>query len=157
METTTTQSTIEKKTNTAITISIIALAIGIFAVILAWSAYNEYGDTVGEDINQSYEAAVDQLSMTAKKIETRSELLALRAELQAEKTIDNVDVRLADIQTDISELYTNAKIETTDAMQDIDADFEKLEMEIRDGSANSVDTISDILDRLETDLRTDEK
>ncbi|MFW5705220.1 MAG: hypothetical protein ACOCXG_05255, partial [Nanoarchaeota archaeon] len=95
----------------------IALILAIFGTILAWSAYNQVGDDLLDDIGQQINEATQEFQQELTLTRTRADLIALRAEVAAEENYEELAAETREIRLELEEEYAEFDAE---AQQQID-------------------------------------
>lgn len=138
----------------------LALIVAIAALVLAWSAYKRTGgdlDDVLKGVTEGAErsvrgaaadgsGAVERQSDLAK---ARVRLLGRRAEVEADRNLEQVRRDVAEIRESLERAYEDAGAGTKERWRDLDAELEKLEARLREGSAKAVDSLDAAVEKIQ--------
>lgn len=147
----------EVQQNSNSLIAWIALIVAIIALVLGWMAFNRSGQDVVPAVQEGAQEAQEDAALLAARTEARAELLALQTQIAAEEGYDEAAQQAAEIEADLETAYVNARLEASAEWQELQADFENLERELRDESADAAETVAGLIALLGQDLRTDER
>lgn len=151
--------------------------VAILALVLAWVAFNRSGQdvvpTAAEQTRQAAEATeqgveevyenveegaaemVTEAQLLAARAEARADLLALQAELEAEESYDKALAEVNEIQNDLGNVYANASAEVRSQYAQLQQEFNELETDLREGTADSLEVLGGLILMLEADTRSD--
>lgn len=152
--------------------------IAVLALVLAWLAFNRAGEDVlptaaneveevQQEIATTTDAAIREAEAMANnaatnariataRIEARSELLALQAELEAGAAYDEVEDEIEEIEKNLEAAYANTSAELQTEYQDIQQGLDSLEESIRNGTGDGLEWLANLSLMLEADVRNDE-
>lgn len=133
----------------------ISLIIAVIALILGWTAFSRSDQDVTDEINANVVQARQELEQDFALLEARTRLAALRSKIIAEENYNKTANDIADIRADLRASYADASLETRARLDEMDADLEKLENDLRSGSANAIDAFQRALESLERVIRND--
>lgn len=136
---------------------VVVAVIAVIALLLAWAAFNRSGQDVTTEISQGVDTVAEETALFLARAEARADLLALRARLTTQEGYEAAQEELTEIRAELRVAYENAGEAFAQEWQDIQQDFAALEIMIREGSADVLDAIADLVERLERDVRTDEQ
>ncbi len=142
--------------NTAQGVAWTALILALISLILAWTAFNRAGEDLHEEVQDELNQAVFEIEQGWDVLEARTRLLALRADIIAERAYDEAAEEVAEVRADLEAAYADASAEVREEWREMDAELEQLENDLREGSADAVGSLERSLDALERDIRTDE-
>ncbi|HEY0964226.1 MAG TPA: hypothetical protein VGE31_00310 [Candidatus Paceibacterota bacterium] len=159
----------------AIVIGVVALVI----VLIAWWAFSnraaddltpgdvdqdtilgdpeEDGNDLINNATTSASRAATQAEIAAARAEARTELLAIQARLEAEENYDEAVAEVEAVEADLERTYANATGEVKQEWEETKAEFDKLEQNIRNGSATTLDVLAGLLLMFSSEVRTDEE
>jgi len=127
------------------TVAWIALAFSVFAVILGWSAFNRAGPDFLEEADQEL-----------AKAEARAELLGLRTQIAVGEAYEKSQQEVIEIRRDLERAYEDAEAQAYEEWMEIDTELELLENNLRDESADALNSLENVISLLEADVRTSE-
>ncbi len=145
-----------RHTNTLQIVAWTALIISLLSLILAWSAFNRSGQDLSSEVAEDLRMARLELQQDLAIVEARADLLALRAQIEAEEQYAETRAEVAEVRNDLRIAYLNAETEVQQEWREMDAALEDLENNLRDESADAVGSLTNALDAIERDIRTDE-
>lgn len=152
--------------------------IGIVALValgLAWWAFNrsgenltsEIGDATQEVVDETRQAAneaeealdirVTEAELAAARAEAYADLLALKAELEAEENYAEVLAETQAIEDDLDALYANASAEAQQEWAEMQVEFDQFENQLRSETSDALDGLGGLILLLSADVRTDEE
>jgi len=161
-------------------LGIAALLTGIVALVISVSAYNRSGqdidDSVGESAEQSAQS-IGELSedvasgvvetaeevgetaeTTAMRATAASRLAAIRAEVEAKQNWQKASQEVANIRSGIADAYRDeVEGEMVAEARELDQQLATIEAELRQESAEALESIGDLIERLELNIRSDEE
>ena len=137
----------------------LALIVAIAALVLAWSAYRRTGGDldellkgVTEDAERSVRGAAsegsDAVERQADLAKAKARLLGRRAEVEADRNLEQVRQDVAEIRESLESAYENAGAGARERWRDLDAELEKLETRLKEGSAKAVDSLDSAVEKI---------
>lgn len=134
----------------------LALLIAVLALVLAWAAWRRSGgrldglwDDVAGGSAARVEAGTDEAAAgwQAGLERARVRLLERKAEVEGDRNLQQVREDVAEIRQSL-ERATEAGAGIQEQWRDLDRELERLEIQLRDGSAKAKDTLDSVLDKL---------
>ena len=137
----------------------LALIVAAAALILAWSAYRRTGgdlDGLWKGVTQDAERSVrgtasdgsEAVERQADLAKARVRLLGRRAEVEADRNLEQVRRDVAEIRESLERTYENAGAGAQERWRDLDAELEKLEARLKEGSAKAVDSLDAVVEKI---------
>lgn len=137
----------------------LALIVAAVALILAWSAYRRTGgdlDGLWEGVTEDAERSVrgvasdgsDAVERQADLAKARMRLLGRRAEVEADRNLEQVRRDVAEVRESLERAYENAGAGARERWRDLDAELEKLETRLKEGSAKAVDSLDSAVEKI---------
>jgi len=129
----------------------LALLVALAALFLSWKAYQRTGgeleDVLHAPLGETGEAetTVDRESDLAA---ARARLLQRRTEVAAERNLRQVQEDVAEMRADLERSFRHAGEEAREGWREVDADLERLEAQLREGSARAVETLDSAVERM---------
>ncbi|HEV2856261.1 MAG TPA: hypothetical protein VHC97_25955 [Thermoanaerobaculia bacterium] len=142
----------------------LALILSILALVLAWAAFRRTGGELGTLWNDVTRGVGDRVRVTAgdgsNAVERQAELaraqtrlLGRRAEVAAERNLEQVRRDVAEIRADLERSYRNASSGAKERWQGLDADLERLQGQLKDGGSKALDTLDSALAKIRIEAR----
>lgn len=142
---------------------IIVAVVAVAALVIAWLAFNRSGDNLSTELQDTSNAAVEQVQLETNqaadeaelalaRAEARAELVAIEAELEAEENYAEAAAALDEVQADLAASYENASVNAQTEWQEIQDDFSELGRELREGTATSLEVLAGLILQLETEV-----
>ncbi|MEK7557174.1 MAG: hypothetical protein AAB538_04315 [Patescibacteria group bacterium] len=130
----------------------LALAVAIIALIVGVVALRRPGTLItGPETNFK-----EQIGIITARARSEARLKLVQAQLVAKEGYDDAATQVQDIRADLRGAYAEAKEESKQEWVELDKDLEQLEVQIRDKSADALQTLENILTRLRQEVRTDD-
>lgn len=137
----------------------LALIVAIAALVLAWSAYRRTGGTldelwkgVAEDAERSVRGAAEEGSGAVERqadlARAKAKLLGRRAEVEADRNLEQVRRDVAEIRESLERAYENAGAGARERWQGLDAELEKLEIRLKEGGSKAVDSLDSAVEKI---------
>ncbi|HSF38190.1 MAG TPA: hypothetical protein VLT87_00270 [Thermoanaerobaculia bacterium] len=137
----------------------LALAVAVAALVLAWSAYKRTGGdldgvlkSVTEDAERSVRGAASDGSGAVERqadlAEARVRLLGRRAEVEADRNLEQVRRDVAEIRESLERTYENAGEGAKERWRGLDAELGRLETRLKEGSAKAVDSLDTVVEKI---------
>lgn len=135
--------------------------VSVIALIVAIAAYNKTGQTlrasVTSEVTEETQDAVQMAEIAAARANARADLILLRTQLAAGEVQEDVGSNITAIRKNLAQAYKDTSDIAQKQWQELDMQFEQLENETREESANALDTLEGLISNLEKDVRSDEK
>lgn len=140
----------------------LALILAVAALWLAWTAYRRTGGDAAwldeplrvggagrERRDRAAEDAGERRGLAAELARAREELADWRSEIETRgegwrRSVDDI----GRVREDLADAYAGASGEAREQWRQLDADLERLEGQVREGSAEAAATLERVLDRL---------
>lgn len=139
------------------TLGWIAVVLSVLALFLAWSAYNRTGTDVRTQVMRTGEQAYDASREGLDSLQAQVRLQELRADLASGVELENAEETVATVRQDLARAYQNSTEVTQEQWQEVQRDLDQLEDQLRNGSADALQTVEGLIERTQRDLRTDEE
>lgn len=130
----------------------VALVIAVIALAVSWSAYNKVGNTISTKAEWAVKEDIDELQRDIAIAQARTELLTLRSEIAAEEFSEDLAQEVDDIRMSLAVAFAGAGMTVQEGWQEVDSDLEQLAYQIREGSADSLETLNDAIRNLRTGI-----
>ncbi|MBD3388818.1 MAG: hypothetical protein GF416_07100 [Candidatus Altiarchaeales archaeon] len=105
-----------------------------------------------EDVMEANQEIREDIALTQARIR----LMALRAEVAAEGSYDETVDEVESIRRSLNRAYANAAEESYEAYLEVDSDLETLENQLREGSAESVNSLENSIGTIEGHIEPNE-
>lgn len=137
----------------------LALIVAIAALILAWSAYKRTGGDldgvlkgVTEDAERSVRGVTSEGSGTVERqaelAKARVRLLGRRAEVEADRNLEQVRNDVAEIRESLERTYEDAGAGAKARWRGLDAALEELEARLREEGAKAEDSLDAAVEKI---------
>jgi hypothetical protein len=130
----------------------LALLLSIAALFLSWKAYERTGgdlrQVLATDLGEAEGAAAEEQEEGAGLAEARARLLARRAEVAARENLRQVQDEVAEVRADLRRTFAEAGAEARQSWREVDADLQRLETQLREGSAKAIETLDGAVERM---------
>jgi hypothetical protein len=133
-------------------LSWVALAVALLALLMAWSALRRTGGTVRDvfrGAGKQVESGVDAAERQADLARARATLVQRRAEVEADRNLEQVRKDVAEVRDSLKRAYQDASSETKKQWRELDGDLERLERDLREGGAKALERLNQVVDRIE--------
>lgn len=128
--------------------TIAALVISILALIFAWTAYNRAGVDLSTQVELQVEEERREVQRELAVAEARIRLASIRAEIAAEEFTEESADEIADVREELAEAYSDTTGEVREGWETMDQGLEVLELQIREGAAESLATLDDVVENM---------
>ena len=132
----------------------LALLVALAALWIAWSAYRRTGGSFDTLVANPLEAPKAELPAEAEEGDwrvaldrARERLLNRRDEVQEDRDLEAVQRDIAEIRATLERAWQGAG-EAKQKWQDIDAELERLQRQVRDGSAKAKETLDGLVQKM---------
>jgi len=133
----------------------LALLVALVALWIAWSAYRRTGgslDTlvanpIPEASAEKPPAEVEEGDWRATLDRARERLLSRRDEVQEDRDLEAVQRDIAEIRAALERTWKGAG-EAKEKWEDLDAELERLQGQLRDGSAKAKETLDGLVQKM---------
>ena len=132
----------------------LALLVALVALWIAWSAYRRTGGTLDTLVANPLDAPKAELPAEAEDGDwraalnrARERLLSRRDEVQEDRDLEAVQRDIAEIRTTLEKAWRGAG-EAKEKWQDLDAELERLQRQVRDGSAKAKETLDGVVQKM---------
>jgi hypothetical protein len=131
----------------------LALLVAIVALVFSWAAYRRAGGDLKEVWNDATRGAADfrvgdDADQQADLERARARLLGHRAEVAADRNLDQVRRDVADIRAKLERSFGNAGAVTRDRWRGLDGDLDRLETQLKEGSSKALATLDSALEKI---------
>lgn len=145
----------------------LALIVAIAALVLAWSAYKRTGgdlDGVLKGVTEDAERSVrgvtsdgsDAVERQTDLARARARLLGRRAEVEADRNLEQVRRDVAEIRESLERTYEDAGGGAKERWRGLDATLEKLEAQLREGGAKAVDSLDAAVEKIRGEEKSED-
>ncbi|EKE11038.1 MAG: hypothetical protein ACD_15C00151G0016 [uncultured bacterium] len=135
----------------------IALLLALIAIFLAIAAFNRSGSDLDKILTQKTEEYKNEAEKIAIKTEARAELIALRGKIEGAQAGEGVVNQVANTRRNIQESYRNTSADLKQEASEIDRELELVERDVRTNTAQGLQKLENLIDRVGRDIRTDDK
>lgn len=140
----------------------LAFLMAIVALIFSWAAYRRSGGDLKEVWNDATRGAAsfrvgDDAEQQADLARARARLLGHRAEVAADRNLDQVRRDVADIRAGLERSFGNAGAVTKDRWRSLDGDLDRLETQLKDGGSKALATLDSALEKIRRATGEEEK
>lgn len=132
----------------------LALIVALVALWIAWSAYRRTGGSLDTLVASPVAEAPAQVPAEAEEGDwratldrARERLLSRRDEVEQERDLEAVQRDIAEIRAALERTWRGAG-EAKEKWQDLDAELERLQRQLRDGSAKAKETLDGLVQRM---------
>ena len=134
----------------------LALLVALVALWIAWSAYRRTGGTLDTLVANPIDASRAEAKPPAEAEEgdwraaldrARERLLSRRDEVQEDRDLEAVQRDIAEIRATLERAWHGAG-EAKEKWQDLDAELEKLQRQVREGSAKAKETLDGLVQKM---------
>lgn len=154
--------------NTSPVLVISALIVGVVALTIAWGAYNRAGTDLEDQSREEAKEALSQTSRdaqaiataterTAKLLDARADLLAIRARVEANEEYSEVVSEVSELENRLRAEYEVADTAARQEWAEIQESFDRLEIGLRSETADVLELFAGLTLLLENEIRVDEK
>ena len=134
----------------------LALLVAIAALILSWAAYKRSGGELKEVWRDASRGAADfrigrigeDADQQADLAKAQAKLLGHRAEVAADRNLDQVRRDVAEIRASLERSFGNAGAVTKDRWRGLDGDLDRLERQLKEGSSKALATLDSALEKI---------
>lgn len=132
----------------------LALLVALVALWIAWSAYRRTGGSFDTLVANPLDAPKAEMPAEAEEGDwraaldrARERLLSRRDEVQEDRDLEAVQRDIAEIRATLERAWHGAG-EAKEKWQDLDAELEKLQRQVRDGSAKAKETLDGLVRKM---------
>ena len=147
---------------------ILAFIVGLIALVIAWAAYNRAGTDLEEqavqeteegiaEVEEGAETAAEETEQAAARAEARTELLAVRARVEADENYAEAVSEVNQIEDRLAAAYEDAGEDARQEWAEMQQEFDQLEAGLRSGTANVLELFAGLTLLLENEIRVDEE
>lgn len=147
---------------------ILAFIVGLIALVIAWAAYNRAGTDLEEqavqeteegiaEVEEGAETAAEETEQAAARAEARTELLAVRARVEADENYAEAVSEVNQIENRLAAAYEDAGEDARQEWAEMQEEFDQLEAGLRSGTANALELFAGLTLLLENEIRVDEE
>jgi len=131
----------------------LALLVAIVALVFSWAAYRRSGGELKQVWNDAARGVAgfklgEDSNQQADLAQARARLLGHRAEVAADRNLDQVRRDVADIRTSLERSFANAGAVTKDRWRGLDDDLGRLETQLRQGGSKALATLDSALEKI---------
>lgn len=131
----------------------LALLVAIVALILSWAAYRRSGGDLKEVWRDATRGAAgfrigEDADQQADLERARDRLLGHRAEVAADRNLDQVRRDVAEIRARLERSFGSAGAVTRDRWRGLDGDLDRLETQLKEGSSKALATLDSALEKI---------
>jgi DNA anti-recombination protein RmuC len=146
---------IKTQSNTNTLIAWIGLVIAIIALVIAWTAYNRSGADLEAEVQRNIDQAVTEMNLRLARFEAAAELATLEARQDLRQNYAQLEQEIAQTRQDLRVAYQNAQREASQEWQEIERDFMEVERNVREGTANALDSLRALIANLRRNVEAD--
>jgi len=133
-----------------------ALLLSIISLILAWAAYNRAGRDLGQQAVDQTVNVQQEIRQQVAIAEARARLSILQGRINAGLNREEAAREVTSIRNDLRDTFQNVTGEARANWQRIDTDLGRLETGVRQGSADALQTLENVVRELKNAVSTDE-
>ncbi len=126
----------------------LALLVALAALFLSWKAYQRTGGDLDDILHAPVGEAGEAVDRESDLAEARARLLQRRGEVAAERNLRQVQEDVAEMREGLARSFRDAGEEARRGWRDVDAELERLESQLREGSARAVETLDSAVERM---------
>ena len=140
----------------------LALLVVIVALIFSWAAYRRSGGDLRQVWSDATRGAADfkigdDADQQADLAQARAKLLGHRAEVAADRNLDQVRKDVADVRARLERSFANAGAVTKDRWRGLDGDLDRLESQLKEGSSKALATLDSALEKIRREAGEEKK
>lgn len=140
----------------------LALLVAIVALIFSWAAYRRSGGELKQVWSDATRGAADfrigdDADQQADLAKAQAKLLGHRAEVAADRNLDQVRRDVADIRAGLERSFANAGAVTKDRWRGLDDDLGRLEAQLKEGGSKALATLDSALEKIRRQTGEDGK
>jgi len=140
----------------------LALLVAVVALILSWAAYRRSGGDLKQVWSDATRGAADfkigdDADQQADLAQARAKLLGHRAEVAADRNLDQVRKDVADVRARLERSFANAGAVTKDRWRGLDGDLDRLESQLKEGSSKALATLDSALEKIRREAGEEKK
>jgi hypothetical protein len=151
----TTYTNTHTQSKAASSMSIVALLIAVISLVIAVMAYNRSGTDIEDQVPVTSEQIENRLAYEQRMIESRVRLWGLQSEIAVNENTDETVNDIQNIRADVQEAYQYTENETQDEVREVERQFDQLEQQVREGSADALGTLERLIELLRKDVSSD--
>ncbi len=125
-----------------------ALLVSVGAIIFALIAYNRSSLDAQAELQQQYEETAAQLNVKTARLQALAELSLIEMRQSATRNYTEFDTQVSAVKKDLEEAYVDAQMDTSEEWQALNQQFTTLSVEIKAGTANSLDSLRRLIEGL---------
>src|SRR6056297_3065599 len=104
----------------------IALIIAVVALGIGWFAYNSSEEeTIMPKVEEQVRTAQQETSKLMAKMEARIRLMALRGQVAAGESYEELSEEVSDIHSDLAATYEEASADAQEEWEELDSEFQQ--------------------------------
>jgi hypothetical protein len=126
----------------------LALLVALAALFLSWKAYQRTGGALEDILHAPVGEAEETVDRESDLAEARARLLQRRGEVAAERNLRQVQEDVAEMREGLARSFRDAGEEARQGWRDVDVELERLEAQLREGSARAVETLDSAVERM---------
>ena len=140
----------------------LAFLMALVALIFSWAAYRRSGGELKEVWSDATRGATgfqigEDADQQADLARARDRLLGHRAEVAADRNLDQVRKDVADIRASLERSFGNAGAVTKDRWRALDGDLDRLEAQLKEGGSKALATLDSALEKIRREAGGEEK
>ncbi len=135
----------QKSTHTLLSIG--ALIVSVIAILVAVEAYNRTGRNITNEAGSIFGEAQQNIEETINTLDIQRKLIQIESDIQNNDVTDETRNLLSEIRQEARELNIDPSVEFQ---------LNQLEQQLRNGSAEALATIENILAALRKEIQSDE-
>lgn len=131
--------------------------IAIVALIVSLLAFNRTAriDKQSNLVNLQKEVQTIREEQVIEQAQDR--LTEIREQINNTGNFDDAQKGVAQVRRDVRQSFTNATEATKETWNDLDKELEQIEQQLRDGSADALNSLDNFITKLKNEIRTDER
>jgi|GEM_PF-4403673 len=134
-----------------------AFALAALALFLSVVAFNRAGTDVETIAAQTAKEVRQETQQALVRAEVITHLTLLQAQIAAAEAGEEISQSVVQTREILQESYTEASQEVRQEMQELDRELEQVEMEVRNDTAQGLETLGSLIASMRQDVLTDEK
>ena len=140
----------------------LALLVAIVALIFSWAAYRRSGGDLRQVWSDATRGAADfkigdDADQQADLAQARAKLLGHRAEVAADRNLDQVRRDVADVRAGLARSFGEAGAVTKERWRGLDGDLDRLESQLKEGSSKALATLDSALEKIRREAGEEKK
>ena len=127
----------------------IALIIAIVALGIGWYAYNRSEEeTIIPQVEEQIRTTQQETGKLMAKMEARIRLMALRGQIAAEESYEELSQEVSEIRSDLAAAYEDTSADVREEWEELDSDLQQLVDNLEEESNEAIDSLEEAINSL---------